>query len=213
MEDAATASPESARPAIAGTGPRLQLRAPAGAAFSTARAAPPARPVRGAGEQRPRIQANALHPARVQQAVERTPLLATPEERRGAPPPPARGQRSNPAMRPVRPAASGRSWPVVAATTARRAPNDTSSSRKACVACSCSRRLPSWLRSRGSLAQQQQKAPRRPRGWCRMRKRRRAQSPCCFCKCSQRSCASMVRSAVRRASRRSRPISSPVSTQ
>lgn len=39
------------------------------------------------------------------------------------------------------------------------------------------------------------------------------QSPCCFCRCSQRSCASMVRSAVRRASRRSRPISSPVSTQ
>ncbi len=39
------------------------------------------------------------------------------------------------------------------------------------------------------------------------------QSPCCFCRCSQRSWASMVRSAVRRASRRSRPISSPVSTQ
>ncbi len=39
------------------------------------------------------------------------------------------------------------------------------------------------------------------------------QSPCCFCMCSQRSWASMVRSAVRRASRRSRPISSPVSTQ
>jgi len=41
----------------------------------------------------------------------------------------------------------------------------------------------------------------------------RDQSPCCFCRCSQRSCASIVRSAVRRASRRSRPISSPVSTQ
>ena len=41
----------------------------------------------------------------------------------------------------------------------------------------------------------------------------RNQSPCCFCRCSQRSWASMVRSAVRRASRRSRPISSPVSTQ
>ena len=44
-------------------------------------------------------------------------------------------------------------------------------------------------------------------------RRRRDQSPCCFCRCSQRSWASMVRSAVRRASRRSRPISSPVSTQ
>ncbi len=41
----------------------------------------------------------------------------------------------------------------------------------------------------------------------------RDQSPCCFCRCSQRSCASIVRSAVKRASRRSRPISSPVSTQ
>ena len=38
------------------------------------------------------------------------------------------------------------------------------------------------------------------------------QSPICFCRCSQRSCSSIVRSAVKRASRRSRPISSPEST-
>ena len=71
----------------------------------------------------------------------------------------------------------------------------------------------SALHERPNQKQTAKKNPAEAGFFVEQHNQQRDQSPCCFCRCSQRSCASIVRSAVRRASRRSRPISSPVSTQ